>query len=113
MRAPFTAVFMMMVAGGIALSAQTGDKKDVTLKGTIVCAKCGLKEKGVTKCTTAIKVKENGKDVLYYFDDKGAKEKYHEPVCGGEEKEGTVNGVVSLKDNKKWIKPSKVEFATK
>ena len=40
-----------------------------TLKGTILCAKCELKE--TKECTTAIQVKEGGKTVTYYFDDKG------------------------------------------
>src|SRR3989442_15774895 len=83
--------------------------KEVTLKGTILCAKCALKE--TKKCTTAIQVKENGKDVVYYFDDKGAKETYHEEVCGGARKEGTVTGVVHKHDGKLMIKPSKVEYA--
>jgi len=86
------------------------EKKEVTLKGNLVCAKCALKEKGVTKCTTVIQVKENGKDVNYYFDDKGSKEDYHEDVCGGAKKAGTVKGTVTEKDGKKYIKPTKVEF---
>jgi hypothetical protein len=67
----------------------------------------------VTKCTTAIRVKEEGKDVVYYFDDKGAKEDYHEVVCGGATHDGTVKGTVYEKDGKKYVKPSKVEYAKK
>jgi hypothetical protein len=93
----------------VGLRAQ--EKKEVTLKGTILCAKCALKE--AKKCQTAIQVKEDGKTVTYYLDDKGMKEEYHEPVCGGERKEGTVIGGVSEKEGKKWIKPRKVEYAKK
>jgi hypothetical protein len=85
--------------------------KDVTLKGTVLCAKCALKEG--TACQTAIQVKENGKDVVYYFKDKGSSESYHEEVCGGEKSEGTVMGSVTEKDGKKWIAPKKVEYAKK
>ena len=85
--------------------------KETTLKGTIQCAKCSLKE--AKKCQNAIVVKKDGKEVTYYFDDKGAGEEYHEPVCGGDKKEGTVIGVVSEKDGKKIIKPTKVEYAKK
>ena len=85
--------------------------KEVTLKGEIMCAKCELKE--AKKCTTAIVVKEDGKDVTYYFNDKGAKESYHEAVCGGGRKEGTVVGMVSEKEGKKYVKPEKVEYASK
>ncbi len=106
---------LLTVVLGFAFSGglRAEDKKEVTLKGTILCAKCALKEKGVTKCTTAIQVKEDGKDVVYYFDDKGAKEEYHEEVCGGATKEGTVTGVVHKHDGKLMIKPSKVEYTKK
>jgi hypothetical protein len=95
----------------LSLVARADEKKEVTLKGTILCAKCVLKE--TSKCQTAIKVKEDGKDVVYYLDDKGAAEDYHENVCGGDTAQGTVVGVVTEKDGKKWIKPSKVEYAKK
>ena len=85
--------------------------KEVTLKGTILCARCALKE--AKKCQTAIQVKEAGKTVTYYFLDKGNKEDYHEEVCGGGRKEGTVMGTVTEKDGKKWIVPRKVEYAKK
>lgn len=94
----------------VSQSIQAEDKKEVTLKGTIMCAKCALKES--KKCQNAIQVKEDGeKTVTYYLDDKGMKERYHETVCGGEKKEGTVTGTVSMKDGRQVIKPSKVEYA--
>jgi Family of unknown function (DUF6370) len=95
----------------LCLVVRADDKKEVTVKGTILCAKCVLKE--TSKCQTAIKVKEDGKDVVYYLDDKGAAEDYHENVCGGGTAEGSVTGVVTEKDGKKWIKPSKVEYVKK
>ena len=86
------------------------DAKEVKLEGTLVCAKCGLKEAGVKKCTNALQVKEGGKTVTYYLDDKGTGEDYHEGLCGGGTKEGaTVTGVVTEKGGKKWVKPTKVE----
>ena len=93
------------------LRADDKEKKEVTLKGEIMCAKCELKE--AKKCTNAIVVKEDGKEVTYLFKDKGKSETYHEEVCGGGRKEGTVTGVVSEKDGKKYITPSKVEYAKK
>jgi hypothetical protein len=94
----------------LAWNAQAADK-EVTLKGKIMCAKCELKLKGISKCTTCIKVKEGDTEVVYLFLDKGNKEEYHQAVCGGGEKEGTVTGTVTEKDGKKWIKPKKVEYA--
>ena len=85
--------------------------KEVTLKGSILCAHCSLGEGD--KCTTAIQVKEGDKTVTYYFEDKGAGESYHEPVCGGAKKEGTVVGKVEQRGGKNYIKPTKVEYAQK
>jgi len=113
MRQTALVLFALVVGGVIHFGLRADDKKEVTLKGTILCAKCALKAEGVTKCTTAIQVKENGKDVIYYFDDKGSKEEYHEEVCGGAKKEGTVTGVLHMHDGKNYIKPSKVEYAKK
>ncbi len=110
----FTSFLVTLVALAVlATGLQADDKKEVTLKGTILCAKCALKEKGVTKCTTAIQVKEGEKTVTYYFDDKGTKEEYHEPVCGGERKTGTVVGVAHKHGDKMMIKPIKVDYDPK
>jgi hypothetical protein len=98
----------LLAFGAVRVQAED---KEVTLKGKISCAKCELKLKGVRKCQTVIQVQEDGKEVTYFFLDKGTKEEYHEAVCGGGKKDGTVTGVVSEKDGKKWIKPSKVEYA--
>jgi hypothetical protein len=95
----------------VVAGAWAEDKKEVTLKGTILCAKCALKE--AKMCQTAIQVKEGDKTVTYYLLDKGNKESYHEAVCGGDRKEGTVTGVVSEKEGKKYITPKKVEYAKK
>jgi hypothetical protein len=102
---------MALALVGLVLGSARAEDKEVTLKGKVLCAKCELKEGN--KCQTAIKVKEDGKDVVYYFLDKGNKEEYHEEVCGGGVKEATVVGVVTEKDGKKWIKPKKVEYAKK
>ena len=114
MRNVFWCALVLCLACGLVASLPAADKdsKEVTLKGTIVCAKCELKE--TKECTTAIQVKEGGKTVTYYFDDKGDEEKYHSKVCGGGKEDGTVTGViVDKKDGKKWIKPSKVDYGSK
>src|SRR5262245_56706350 len=75
-----------------AAIAQEKAKKEVTLKGSLLCAKCALGE--ATECTTAIQVKEGEKTVTYLLDDKGDGESYHDAICGGGKKEGTVVGTV-------------------
>lgn len=84
--------------------------KEVTLTGTMACAKCGLKEPGVKKCTNAIQVKDGDMTVTYFLDDKGNGETYHEGLCGGGTKAGAkVTGTVTEKDGKRWVKVTKVE----
>lgn len=102
-----SACFLAVLLMASALLAQ--DKKEVTLKGTLLCAKCTLGQ--TADCTTAIQVKEGDKTVTYLLDDKGAGEEHHEPICGGAKKEGTVVGTVREQDGKKYIKPTKVTYA--
>lgn len=111
MRAVWSVALVLIVSGVLALGLQAQAKKEVTFKGTILCAKCALKQGD--KCQTAIQVKQDGKEVVYYLDDQGNKEKYHAAVCGGEREQGSVTGVVSERGGKKWIKPSKVVYAKK
>jgi hypothetical protein len=80
--------------------------QDVDLKGRITCAKCELKKE--TQCTTVIVVKEAGKDIVYYLDEKSGKAN-HSKICK-EGKEGTVTGKVSEKDGKKIITATKVDI---
>jgi hypothetical protein len=102
-----SALSLAVVLGFFAL-VQAEDKKEVTLKGTMVCGKCTLKV--CKKCTNVLQVKEGGKTVEYFIEDKGSKEKYHKAVCPpNSEQEAEVTGTVSTKDGKKWVKPSKVE----
>jgi hypothetical protein len=55
-----------------------------------------------------IKVSEEGKNVVYFFDAKSDK-KWHKDICT-EAKEGTVKGKVSEKDGKKMVTVTKLEY---
>src|SRR5690348_2708633 len=96
-------IFVLLASWCVLVAGARAADKEVTLKGQVVCAKCELKE--AKTCQTAIQVKEGGRDVTYYFKDRGKAEEYHEAVCGGGRKPATVTGVVSEKDGKKWITP--------
>jgi hypothetical protein len=99
----------MLLGLAVALVLVVGlqaDDKEKTLKGTITCAKCDLKKEA--KCATVIVAKEDGKDVVYYFDDASGK-KNHKTICQ-EAKKGSVTGTVSEKDGKKTVTVSKVTF---
>jgi len=114
MRTFFVAGLVLFAAGVLIvnLDAQVQEaKKEVTVKGTILCAHCALKE--TKKCVTAIQVKEGAKLITYYLDDKGDQEGYHDAVCGGERKAGIVTGIVAEKAGKRWIRPTRVEYLKK
>jgi hypothetical protein len=102
-------VALSLVVLGVVTAGAPAQDKEVTLKGTILCAKCSLKKEKT--CTTALVVKEGDKEVTYYLKDKGDAEGYHDDVCGGAKKAGTVTGTVTEKDGQKWIAPKKVEYA--
>jgi len=107
MKAAWSVVLGLVAVFALSAVARAADAgKEVTLKGTITCAKCDLKV--ADKCATVIKFKEGDKDVVYYLDAKshGAN---HKTICQGA-KPGSVTGVVSDKDGKKIITASKVDF---
>jgi hypothetical protein len=109
MKAALKTLLGLAMVFTLVIVARADDKekkegKEVTLKGTITCTKCQLKE--TDECGNAIVVEKDGKKVTYYFDDKGKAEKYHKNICG-KAKKGTVKGTVSEKDGKQYIKPAK------
>ena len=81
--------------------------KEVTLKGTATCAKCDLGK--TTACQAALKVTEDGKEVIYYItmDDTG--KKLHGEICKKAKEGVSVTGVVSEKEGQKWITATKFE----
>jgi hypothetical protein len=81
--------------------------QDKTIKGKITCAKCDLGKED--KCTTVIVAKEDGKDVIYYFDDKAGKSN-HGKICKAA-MDGEVTGKVEKKGDKNIITVSKVTFS--
>jgi invasion protein IalB len=112
-------VALAVVAGAVMVSAQAQEpapkteKKETTLKGTLVCAACALNE--TKTCVNALQVKGDGKAVVtYYLTDKGNREAFHHEVCGGGKIEGvTVTGTVGEKDGKKTIAPTAVSVPKK
>ena len=104
-RIPTLALTLALVVGLVAV-VRADEKKEVTLKGTITCAKCDLGKE--SKCATVIKMTKDGKDTIYYFDTDGNK-KYHKDTCN-EPKEGTVTGKVKKDGEKMVITVSKVEY---
>ncbi len=97
----------VMLSFAVAQSFADEAKKEVTLKGTAVCAKCELHQ--TEKCQDAIKVSEDGKEVIYYIKKDAAAKGLHKEICKSPKENVTVTGVVSEKDGQKWITPSKID----
>jgi hypothetical protein len=115
MKVAWRTLFGLLAIFAVVVAVQAADK-EVTLKGTITCAKCDLKVEGLTKCATVIKVAKDKKDkdskeTIYYFDTASHK-KYHGDICKTPTK-GTVTGTVEEKGDKKTIKVSKLEYEEK
>ena len=107
-----TLAILMVLGAVLALTAtqagEKADKKEVTLKGNITCAKCDL---GVeTSCMTVIvfKDKKDNKDVTVYFD-KDSNAKHHASICT-EAKKGSVTGIVKDDGKKKTITVKTLKF---
>jgi hypothetical protein len=108
MRKALAMVTGLAIVLAFVVGVQADDKKEETLKGTLVCGKCTLKE--ADACTNVLQVKKGDKTVNYYIKDMGNKEAYHKKSCpAGSKQEATVTGTVSMKDGKMWITASKVE----
>src|SRR5262244_3170192 len=107
MKAAFKTLLGVALVLSVAFVATAEEKKkeagkEVTLKGTITCAKCDLKKEA--KCATVIKVG----DTVYYFDDVSGK-KYHKEICT-DPKKGQVTGTVSKKGEKMIVTVTDLKF---
>ena len=88
------------------LAADTASK-EVTITGTMVCAKCTLHE--TKSCQNVVQVEKDGKTVNYYLKQNEASKTAHEPICGGSSEKVTVTGTVKEKDGKQMMTPTKID----
>lgn len=100
------AVRMFVALALLGIMVATAYAQEKTIKGKITCAKCDLGKED--KCMTVIVAKEDGKDVIYYFDDKSGKAN-HGKICKAA-MDGEVTGKVEKKGDKNIITTSKVTF---
>lgn len=97
----------MWTLGAVVAEDKPAAGKEVTVTGSLMCAKCKLKTPGLTDCQNALQVKVGEKTVTYILQDQGNGEDYHQ--CGKDEKPGvTVAGILTEKDGKQLLKPTKV-----
>jgi hypothetical protein len=112
--AAILSAFVSLSAPGVSFAGDKAAKaaakpaaSDVTLTGTMVCGKCGLKE--TKSCQNVLKVTEGGKEVKYYLADNDVAKGNHGQVCGGTA-EATVKGSVAKKDGKNVLTASEIAY---
>ena len=81
--------------------------EEMTIKGEALCAKCELHE--TAKCQTAIRTKEDGKDVVYYAVNNDVAKDFHKNICKAPAKV-VATGKIKEKDGKKMITLSKIDL---
>ncbi len=100
---------VIAVAAVLALGfAVVASAADVTLTGSVMCAKCTLKKADAKDCQNVLVVKDaKGVAKEYYVAKNDVSETFGH-VCTGE-KPAVVTGAVAEKDGKTWITPTKME----
>ena len=77
-------------------------------KGTLVCAKCGLKKADAQECQDVLLVDDgNGATTEYYITKNEVAEQSGEACTL--KVPATVTGTVAEKDGRVWLTPSKIE----
>jgi hypothetical protein len=95
-------------------AASASAAKEITLKGTLGCAKCSFHE--AKACENVLKVKDGDKTETYVLADNAVSRANHEKVCGPSSP-ATVTGTVSKpqpgakkKDGRKVLTASAITF---
>lgn len=103
-----TALGLMLT---LAVAGLANAAEDVTLSGTVVCAKCSLKKEDAKQCQDVLVTKDTaGAKAEYYIVKNEVSSKFGHGCT--KETPATVTGEVSEKDGKKWIAPSRMEKAS-
>jgi hypothetical protein len=106
MRKASRALGTALLLASFAMLALAAEKAEVTLSGTVVCAKCTLKEPGRKECQSVLVVEGEGAGQYYITKNDVADAFGH--VCGGK-KLAVVTGFVEERDGKTWITATKIE----
>jgi hypothetical protein len=107
-------MMFLAVATGLLLAVSTSrllavdaSSKEVTITGSMVCAKCTLHE--TKSCQNVVQVEKDGKTVNYYLKQNDVSKAAHEPICGGNSEKVTVTGTVTEKNGKQMMTPTKID----
>ena len=98
----------LLLAGLTArVYADDSAKKEITVTGMMVCAKCTLHE--TKECQNVVQVTQGTNTVNYYLKNNSVSKAAHDPICGGSSEKVTVTGTVKEKGGKEMMTPTKIE----
>jgi hypothetical protein len=105
---------LLLLAAGLLLAvapsrllAADSPKKETTLTGMAVCAKCVLHE--TTECQNVLQIQKDGKTVNYYLAQNDISKAFHDNICGTAGEKVTATGTVAEKGGKQILTASKIE----
>lgn len=88
----------------------THESQEVTMTGTMVCAKCKLHE--AKDCQNVLQVTDpSGNTVNYYLTENKVSKDFHSNICMNDGEKATVTGDVKEKDGKEILTASKIDAA--
>jgi len=102
----------LLTVAGLALAAHASShaEKEKTIKGEGLCLKCELKK--ADKCLNGIRVKEDGKEVVYELEHNQVSKDFHKHLCSGTAAVVAV-GTVKKDGDKHILTASKIELDKK
>ena len=105
--AGIVALVLAVNTGSVVAKEKT---KEVTITGEAKCAKCMLKEAGVTKCETVIQVEKKGQTHNFYIVENDISKAFHEDICHGAKKV-TATGKTAKVGGKTELTLTKIDAA--
>jgi hypothetical protein len=102
----------MLAAGLLAVTftscKTTDDSNQVTLNGTMVCAKCKLHV--AKECQNVLQVSDpSGNTVNYFLAQNDVSKDFHDNICKNDGEKTTVTGTVEEKDGQEVLTASKID----
>lgn len=97
---------MLWTLGALAVAVPAVAAANETLKGELVCAKCGLKKPDAKDCQDVLLVTAGGATTEYYVTKNDVWKEAGEACT--QRIPATVVGTVSEQDGRKWITASKI-----
>jgi Family of unknown function (DUF6370) len=100
-------IFAAALLAAILTSCSTSHPSDqVTMTGTMVCAKCKLHV--ATSCQNVLQVDQGGQTVNYFLVQNDVSKKFHDNICMNDGEKATVTGTVEQKDGQEQLTASNI-----